>query len=380
MSAVYPSASLQPYRASQTFTSKLTAYTSEIILRVKRFVINCFETLSYIFQTLYHKTHSLSLKQISASSPVGITNLKSNFCYAIATLQTIINHPFINEYLNEKSYLNCVASLESAQNNSSSGSSDTTPNYYRSVYVFLYEWKQSYQTNTPRQNAEKCLEFKKLIEEHPEYRLNPEAYQDAGGIYEIVLNAMSYSLQKAVEKNYQYKLSDDHSIPSQELVIKKEDSLNIVLLPLHFSDLQQIINYEASTKSYQKGDSGSYNLTIEGKVFEPSQWTESSAIISPPPSLFILQLERCIGTFQSKWIDFPEDLILNLSSLFSCNNAKYRVTGINIYEGAHYYSYIERKGQWFKCNDSMITEVDKKDVEFGKAYFVVLAKVDGTSS
>ncbi|CAJ1951860.1 unnamed protein product [Cylindrotheca closterium] len=119
--------------------------------------------------------------------------------------------------------------------------------------------------------------------------------------------------------------------------------------------------------------------------------------LATAPSILVCHLKRfAINRFGqplrlNKRITFPKRLEISdyMSQLNKATPPPYDLVGILVHQGqtcdsGHYLSYVKRLGQWYRCNDNVVTQVDEETALDQQAYILVYevaemkAKVCGT--
>jgi hypothetical protein len=79
-----------------------------------------------------------------------------------------------------------------------------------------------------------------------------------------------------------------------------------------------------------------------------------------------------------KKINFPMQLEIGeyMSNLNKARPPPYELVGILVHQGqtcasGHYLAYVKKDGEWFRCNDSIITKVDEETVLNQQAYIMM---------
>ncbi|KAL3933713.1 MAG: hypothetical protein SGBAC_010275, partial [Bacillariaceae sp.] len=106
--------------------------------------------------------------------------------------------------------------------------------------------------------------------------------------------------------------------------------------------------------------------------------------LATAPSILVCHLKRfAINHFGhqlrlNKKISFPRRLEISdyMSQLNKATPPPYDLVGILVHQGqtcdsGHYLSYVKRLGQWYKCNDNVITQVDEETALDQQAYILI---------
>lgn len=106
--------------------------------------------------------------------------------------------------------------------------------------------------------------------------------------------------------------------------------------------------------------------------------------LATAPSILVCHLKRfAVNRFGqpirlNKKITFPKRLEIAdyMSQLNKATPPPYDLVGILVHQGqtcdsGHYLSYVKRLGQWYKCNDNVITQVDEETALDQQAYILV---------
>jgi len=106
--------------------------------------------------------------------------------------------------------------------------------------------------------------------------------------------------------------------------------------------------------------------------------------LATAPSILVCHLKRfAVNRFGhplrlKKKITFPKRLEIceYMSQLNKATPPPYDLVGILVHQGqscdsGHYLSYVKRVGQWYKCNDNVVTQVDEETALDQQAYILV---------
>jgi len=106
--------------------------------------------------------------------------------------------------------------------------------------------------------------------------------------------------------------------------------------------------------------------------------------LATAPSILVCHLKRfAVNRFGqplrlNKKISFPRRLEISeyMSQLNKATPPPYDLVGILVHQGqtcdsGHYLSYVKRLGQWYKCNDNVVTQVDEETALDQQAYILI---------
>lgn len=109
-------------------------------------------------------------------------------------------------------------------------------------------------------------------------------------------------------------------------------------------------------------------------------------ITSEPQKFLTLQFNRSVGggAVDRTPLQWPDDDIVNLSDAYeSGQNVRYKLESFIFHRGptagsGHYYSYVKRGNEWYKCDDESVTLADEEEVALAKsqAYVAFCSLVD----
>jgi uncharacterized UBP type Zn finger protein len=117
---------------------------------------------------------------------------------------------------------------------------------------------------------------------------------------------------------------------------------------------------------------------------EKKQSVTKGLRLATAPSILVCHLKRfafdCYGRLVRlhKQIKFPMQLEIGeyMSNLNKARPPPYELVGILVHHGqtcasGHYLAYVKKDGEWFRCNDSIITKVDEETVLNQQAYIMM---------
>lgn len=214
-----------------------------------------------------------------------------------------------------------------------------------------------------------------------------EEQQDAAPLVSFVLKAIGISVP--------YKQTQTAFDESLQPLVNIE---GCQLIPLAFMQdrtysFQELIN-EASKEKVSGGttvtgapDQCSF-IHQDGSAVKVDAWKSKMGIDGDPPQYLPFQLVRF--TNDLKKIENPvgfDPLIIDLTQMFNLSSdqkALYRVKSSVIHQGSlqsgHYYSVMEKGGEWFRCDDSEVTALENPQEELAKGYIFFLERMPTPTS
>jgi hypothetical protein len=129
-------------------------------------------------------------------------------------------------------------------------------------------------------------------------------------------------------------------------------------------------------------------LDAENSVYcqkcEKKQSVTKGLRLATAPSILVCHLKRfafdCYGRLVRlhKQIKFPMRLEIGeyMSNLNKARPPPYELVGILVHQGqtcasGHYLAYVKKDGEWYRCNDSIVTKVDEETVLNQQAYIMM---------
>ena len=129
-------------------------------------------------------------------------------------------------------------------------------------------------------------------------------------------------------------------------------------------------------------------LDSENKVYcqrcEKKQTASKGLRLATAPSILVCHLKRFAFDHYGrlvrlhKKIQFPMQLEIDeyMSELNKARPPPYDLVGLLVHQGqtcasGHYLAYVKKDGEWFMCNDSIVTKVDEETVLNQQAYIMM---------
>lgn len=211
------------------------------------------------------------------------------------------------------------------------------------------------------------------------------AQNDAAPVIEYILDAIGFAVPLQAERSA--KMGEDDFVRPEKTQGTQLIQIQMAKGCGKFQDL--IDNF---AKGEENGDAiNQWNVTNEAGFVTHMipKWNERHTIVGQPPKYIQIQFKRFkpdeAGVLRknSDPIDFANREV-DLTSIFSTPpelKALYKVKAGVIHRGeisgGHYYSVVEKAGQWFRCDDSSIVDgkFNLRD-ELSKSYVVFLEKID----
>lgn len=286
----------------------------------------------------------------SNQSPKGIKNC-GNSCYINSSLQFLLASNLLKEKIKSSSTNNKIAKA--------------TAGFFQG---------ENDQNSTPTTLMDLAGKLHTSVsDEVPS--LKGSGQQDAEEFLSAILSVFAITAP-VQEKTILYKNSEKKIRPI------KKDKLGFISLGIHKeTTLADLLNNFSATEKVAEPDN---QLIWDDLTNSKSDYfTKEIYLTEPPPKELFIQLKRLVfGEKINTKIMFPNNQKID-TSIFENKSKKYPYNIIatvihrGSHQGGHYFAYIKKANQWYKCDDDKVSLVDYsevKNVSDTGAYLILLQK------
>lgn len=313
---------------------------------------------------------SVSTKAPTFIGPQGIVNLGAT-CFINSSIQALIANPLFYKKIKDFDLLNCQDVQQG--------------NVMKSLQSFVVEHEKMSVKNST------LIDLRQAFFDAGLMNKGLRSQDDAASIVEFILDAIGISVPLQIERHG--KLKDDSMYTSQSPA-RITPLIQIEMKAGKQGSFQNVIDQFSEVSLKGDNDNKLKVLDENGRVVEElEKWNERAFIEGNAPHHVQIQLQRFTydksgaTTKIEEAALFPTNLTIDMTKMFEQAPGKqvlYRVKAAVIHvsstpgsiNAGHYYSLVEKGGQWIKFDDSVVTSTGVNvQAELSNGYLFFLEKI-----